>query len=94
MADAALTFDIDSITPRMMVDFKRETGRSVMDLIEKGLDLQTLDELCLAGVIWLALRMSGRPDATFDEALDTPFSVLDAVDASGGDDAADPTPAG
>lgn len=87
-----LTFDVERITPRMMVDFKRETGVEVMGLIETGIDLATLDALLLAGLIWLALRMGDRPDATFDDALDTPFVALDFGDEEAAD--ADPTSAG
>lgn len=79
MADAVevLTFNVDAVTPRMLVDFKRETGVSLMSLVEEnGLKMDALSEECIAGVIWLALRMGGRPEATWDEALDTPFTAL------------------
>lgn len=73
-----LTFDFDAVTPRMLVDFKKQTGTSLMSLVEDdGLDLSSLDEELIAGFIWLALRMSGQPDATWDQALDTPFTALE-----------------
>ncbi len=89
-----LTFDFDAVTPRMLVDFKRETGVSLMSLVSDtgDIDLGTLPEEALAGMIWLAMRMGGQPDATFDEALDTPFSALELAEDDG--TAADPTPAG
>lgn len=72
-----LTFDFDAVTPRMLVDFKRETGVELMSLIsETGVDMSTMAAETIAGMIWLALRMSGKPDATFDDALDVPFSAL------------------
>lgn len=73
-------FDFDKVTPRMLVDFKEKTGTSLMALTAGGkqeLDLASMDETTVAAFIWIALRMSGRPDATWDEALDTPFSELD-----------------
>lgn len=90
MTTETISFDPNAITPRMMVDFKRETGHSLMGLVEQGFDLTGLPEEVLAGVIWIAMRMSGRPDATFDEALDTPIASL-GFDAE--DDDADPTSA-
>lgn len=91
MADS-LTFDFDAVTPRMMVEFKKKTGTSLMSLANaKGeMDLAKVSEEVIAGVVWLALRMSGHPDATYDEALDTPLSRLDL---SGEGEAPDPTPA-
>lgn len=91
MSTEILTFNVDAITPRMMVDFKKVTGESLMELVEAGLpDLTKVSEEVLAGFIWLALRMSGKPDATWDEALDTPFTALGAEEAS----PVDPPPAG
>lgn len=79
-----LTFDFDAVTPRMLVDFKAKTGTSLMSLVEGDeFDLSKVDEEQMAGFIWLALRMSGQPDATWDEALDTPFTSLDFVDEDG-----------
>lgn len=90
-----LTFDFDAVTPRMLVDFKAKTGTSLMSLVngdeddadsepgEIEFDLSKMDEELIAGFIWLALRMSGKPDATWDEALDTPFTSLDFVDEDG-----------
>lgn len=87
-----LTFDFDSVTPRMLLDFKRETGESLFSLVEGGgVDLSALTEEAIAGFVWLALRMSGRPDATYDDALDTPFTSLNFADA--GDAELDPTSA-
>lgn len=73
----AMTFDFDAVTPRMLVEFKRETGVELMSLVgEGGLNMAAMPSEAIAGVVWLALRMSGKPDATFDEALDIPFSSL------------------
>lgn len=72
-----LNFDMDAVTPRMLVDFKAKTGVSLMSFAaEGGLDMGSMTEECIAGVIWLALRMGGKPDTTWDEALDTPFTSL------------------
>lgn len=83
-----LTFDMDAVTPRMMVDFQEATGRNLMELAGTELD-PSEDPKVLAGVIWIAMRMSGNPDATFDEALDTPFTTLNL----GGGQPEDPSPA-
>lgn len=92
MADA-LNFDFDAVTPRMLVDFKEKTGADLLTVFdgaaEGQMDLSKLDSLVLAGIIWVAMRMSGYPEATWDEALDTPLSRLDL---SGGE-AEDPTSA-
>lgn len=85
-----LSFDANLITPRMLVDFKRETGASLMAILDEGFDLSGLPEEVVAGVIWIALRMSGQPDATFDDALDTPITALAFEEA----DEVDPTSAG
>lgn len=72
-----LTFDFDAVTPRMLVEFKRETGVELMSFVsEAGVDMATLPAEAIAGMVWLAMRMSGTPDATFEEALDVPFSSL------------------
>lgn len=86
-----LSFDFDAVTTRMLVDFKRETGVSLMSLVgDKGeIDLENVPEEALAGFIWLAMRMDGHPDATFDEALDVPFSRLEFSEET----EADPTSA-
>lgn len=88
MTTEKLTLNVDLITPRHMVDFRRETGVSLMGLIETGFDLKGLPDEVIAGVIWIAMRLGGRPDATFDEALDTPFTALDLSE----DEAADVDP--
>ena len=74
-----LTFDFDAVTPRMLLDFKDKTGQSLMGLIgtDGAMNLDDLSEEMIAGIIWLSLRMSGRHDATWDDALDTPFTALD-----------------
>lgn len=85
-----LNFDFDAVTTRMLVDFKRETGVSLMSLVKDGqFDLENIPEEALAGMIWLAMRMDGHPDATFDEALDIPFSRLEFSE----EEEPDPTPA-
>lgn len=91
MADA-LTFDVDKVTPRMLVDFKAKTGVNLLGLFDqqKPEDLLNGDPEVIAGLIWIAKRMGGEPDATWEDALDTPFSSLDL---SGSDAAADPTTA-
>lgn len=78
MADK-LTFDFDAVTSRMLIEFKERTGSSLMAVADdKGdFDLRSMDEKLIAGFIWLALRMSGKPDATWDDALDTPFTSLE-----------------
>lgn len=75
----ALSFDFDALTPRMLVDFKNKAAVDLLALLddEGGFDLTGLAPEALAGFVWLAMRMSGRPDATWDDALDTPFSQLD-----------------
>lgn len=86
------TFNFDAVTPRMLIDFKAKTGTSLMSLVDDGgdIDVSSLDEDLIAGFIWLSLRMSGNPDATWDDALDTPFSTLEfAAEAE-----LDPTSAG
>lgn len=85
-----LNFNFDAVTTRMLVDFKRETGVSLMSLVKGGqFTLEDVPEEALAGFIWLAMRMDGHPDATFDEALDIPFSRLELSE----EDEADPTSA-
>lgn len=86
-----LTFDFDAVTPRMMVEFREHVGVSLMSLVSNGeVDMSAMPDEAVAGMIWLALRMSGQPDATFDQALDTPLSSL----SFGGDEVTpDPTPA-
>lgn len=72
-----LTFDFDAVTPRMLIDFKAKTGVALMSLVSGGeFDMSVMSEEVVAGMIWLALRMGGKPDATWDEALDTPFTAL------------------
>lgn len=86
-----LTFDFDSVTPRMMIEFKKKTGTSLMSLADKqgNIDVANIGEEVITGFIWLSLRMSGQPDATWDQALDTPFSSLEFAE----EDDADPTSA-
>lgn len=88
MADT-LDFDFDAVTPRMLLDFKEKTGVPLFSVVdEKGeVDFTNLSEEIVAGFMWLALRMSGHPDATWDEALDTPLARLDEI----GEDEPDPT---
>lgn len=91
MADA-LTFDFDAVTPRMLIDFKDKTGTDLMSLADgDAFDLAEQTPEVLAGFIWLALRTSGNPETTWDEALDTPFTALQFADP---EDAPDPTSAG
>lgn len=84
-----LTFDFDAVTPRMMVEFREHVGTSLLSLVgaDGTVDMATMPDEALAGMIWLAMRMNGNPDATFDEALDTPFSAL-----SFDDDEVEPDP--
>lgn len=91
-----LAFDFDRVTPRMLMDFKKHTGTSLMSLASNGdeIDLATMDETLIAGFVWLALRMGGQPEATWDEACDTPFLALTFDEAAGEGEAPDPTPAG
>jgi hypothetical protein len=77
---ASVGFDLGQVTGRMLIDFRVATGMSLMSFVdadEGELDISSLTEEALVGVIWLGLRMSGRPDATFDDALDIPFDALD-----------------
>lgn len=78
MADP-LTFDFDSVTPRMLVDFEDKVGQSLTSFLsDKGtLDMLDMPSAALCGFVWLSLRMSGQPDATWDDALDTPFASLE-----------------
>jgi hypothetical protein len=91
MADV-LTFDVNQVTPRMLVDFKEKTGVNLLSLFDgkEPADLMTGDPEVIAGLIWIAKRMGGDPDATWEDALDTPFSTLDLA----GSEAPDPTTAG
>jgi len=84
-----LDFDFDAVTPRMLLDFKEKTGVPLFSVVdEKGeVDFTNLSEEIVAGFMWLALRMSGHPDATWDEALDTPLARLGEI----GEDEPDPT---
>lgn len=87
-----LTFDFDAVTPRMLVDFKAKTGVDLMSIVDgDGFEISGQSPEVLAGFIWLALRTSGKPDTTWNEALDTPFSQLQFADPDGD---ADPTSAG
>lgn len=85
-----LQFDFDQITTRMLIDFKEKTGTSLMSLIDDAgeIDMANMSEEMIAGCIWLALRMSDNPDATWDDALDMPFTALQFV---GEEDETDPT---
>lgn len=75
---AEITLDFDKITTRMLLDFKEKTGTSLMSMIDGAgeIDITSMSEETIAGCIWLALRASGSPDATWDEALDMPFTSL------------------
>lgn len=76
-----LTFDFDKVTPRMLDDFERESGSSLFSFMDgDDIDLTKLSGKALAGVIWLALRTSGQPDATFDQAMDTPVTSIQMAD--------------
>lgn len=89
MADSTLDLDFDRVTPRMLIDFKEKSGRSLMAMFEDGdLDPSKLDEVTVAALIWIVMRMD-RPDATWDEALDAPFNSLSFAKAE-----LDPTNAG
>lgn len=88
---AEITFDFDKVTPRMLLDFKAHTGKSLLALVGDGdIDITEMDEEVIVGFIWLSLRMSDRPDATWDEALDTPFTSLSFA---GDEEPPDPTSA-
>lgn len=86
-----IEFDLDKVTPRMLVDFKDKTGTNLLGLFRDGSEfaIADMDPETLTGLIWVALRMSSAPDATWDDALDTPFQDLEF--AEDGDD--DPTSA-
>lgn len=87
---AEFAFDLDLVTPRMLVDFKDKTGQNLLPLFRDGeFQIADLEPEALTGLIWIALRMSGQPDATWDQALDTPFQSLEF--AEDGDE--DPTKA-
>jgi len=88
---AEVTFDVDKLTPRLLGEFAEQTGVELMSLVDKAgeIDMQRLGSKELAGCIWLAMRTSGRDDATFEQALDTPLSALTFSD----DEEPDPTPA-
>jgi hypothetical protein len=86
-----LDFDFDALTPRLLIDFKEKTGKGLMSLVDDdgNVPLGDMDELLVAGFIWIALRMNGNPDATWDQALDTPLASLSKP--AGGDVEPDPT---
>lgn len=88
MAD--LTFDMDAVTPRMLVDFKAKTGQNLLAVVGEDVNLEEADPEVITGFIWLALRMGPKPDASWDDALDTPFTALN-LDGEG--EAPDPTTA-
>jgi hypothetical protein len=72
-----LVFNADAVTPRMLIDFKEKTGLSLFAIWEgDGIELDKAEPEVIAAVIWLALRMSGQPEATWEQAVDTPFSSL------------------
>lgn len=88
----AVKFDLDQVTPRMLIEFKEHTGESLLSMVDgldDEIDLTDVSEEVIAGFIWLGMRMSGNPDATFNDALDTPFTALDFTDD--GDVPEDPT---
>lgn len=76
MADE-LTFNVDALTPRMLLEFKEKTGQNLMVLMDQDVDLNTAEPEIVAGFIWCAMRMGPNPDATWDDALDTPLASLD-----------------
>lgn len=80
-----LDFDFDQVTPRMLLDFKEKTGVPLFSVVdEKGdVNFSSMSEELVAGFVWLALRMSGHPDATWDDALDTPLARLGATTEDG-----------
>ena len=87
MADEELQFDLDTVTPRMLVEFMAHTGVNLLSLVNASgeldmADIAALDPKVLAGIVWLSLKMSGHPDATFDEALDVPLASLVGIVAS------------
>lgn len=77
-----LTFDFDSLTGRMLEDFERKTGVSLLAMAgdKNELDLSSMPMTAISGIIWLALKMSGYPDATYDDARDIPLAKLSFVE--------------
>lgn len=85
-----LAFNLDGCTPRMLLDFREKAGVSLMSFVdaEGGLDLSSLTEEAIAGVVWLALRMKD-PATTYEQALDVPFT--EALSAESAAPAVDPS---
>lgn len=84
METPPIPFDLDAVTPRMLIDFREATGVSLMALVDEELelDLKAIPEEAIGGVVWLALRMGGQPEATYEEALDTPFTRIVPAEVS------------
>jgi hypothetical protein len=76
-----LELDFDRVTPRMLIEFKERTGVALMSLAgEDGqFDLESLSGELVAGIIWISLRTGARPEATWEDALDTPLVSLMAT---------------
>lgn len=72
--EPGLAFDMDGVTPRMLIDFREATGTSLMSFVSEDgeLDLSAVTEEALAGVVWLQLRMTDA-EVTYEQALDVPF---------------------
>lgn len=90
-------FNIDAVTSRMLIDFKRVTGTNLFDVVGDGatpVNFEDLEPELVSGFVWLAMRMSGHPDATYDEALDYPIASLSKLEQSEADEVEDPTSAG
>ena len=72
------TFDPDALTGELMEDFAEHVGAELFSFMgENGeLDRRNLTGKAMSGVMWVAMRMSGRDDVTWEEARRTPFAEL------------------
>lgn len=92
------TLKLEMVTGRMLKEFADHTGESLLTLGEQWgksdgeIDISSLDVDVLVGLIWLAMKMSGSPDATWEDALDESIvNLVFDVDAGGGQEDQDPT---
>lgn len=86
------TFDDEGLTGEMLEDFEEITGTSFFSFADPTsgeIDMSNFSGKAMSALMWLAMRMSGLPDATFDEARKEPLGKL----ALGEEAEVDPTDA-
>lgn len=95
-----LVFNFDTITPRHMLEFKKRTGKSLLEMVSsgqlgEGIDLSSMDEEVVVGIIYVSRLSAGEPvgDETWEKSMDTPFSALQAPETDDEEVTADPTTA-